>query len=268
MSNGAAARRDGNAGRGPSPVTPKSHRGRINAPASAPQRPSPPGSRTLADFGMVSCAAVIESTWSTVGGHCPFTGPSCTLPCIGGTPSEPAACGLDFYCHSDGTVYGLATRNALLYRGSPRDTDAEVESAFEAWIVEHEAELGLDPGLERAHLGLNRVPGVRSPEGPLTIQRFSQTYRGFPVLAPDGVVTLVYGPEGAISVSGAIIDNRTPYTHEAMQASATKAELSILRHAGVSAAIPRHRSPASPWSGRQAWFRWMPRRPRCSTPCG
>jgi hypothetical protein len=167
----------------------------------------------------------------------PFTGASCELPCIGGTASIPGACGLDSYCHSNGAVYGLAARNAILYHGAPDDTDTGVEGAFKGWIIDHELELGLEPELEREHIELRYVPHSRSSAGPLTLHRFSQTYRGFPVLAPDGVVTLVHGPQGAISISGAIIDNRTPYAHASMQASAATAEHSILHHASAHAHV-------------------------------
>jgi hypothetical protein len=127
----------------------------------------------------------------------PFTGATCELPCLDTSGEATAACGLDVYCHSDGTVYGLATRNAVLYR---------------------------------------------SAAGPLTIFRFSQTYDGLPVLAPDGIVTLVYGPQGAISASGAIVGNRVEYEHRHRQASEAKASRNrhrMLQDAVL--AVPRRR---------------------------
>lgn len=161
----------------------------------------------------------------------PFTGPSCTLPCTGS--GEPSSCGLASYCHADGTVYGLSTRGALLYPGSPRDDESAVEATFVAWIVAHEAELGLEPGLEPADIELHRSSGPPVHEGPLTIYRFSQTHHGLPVLPPDDIITLVYGPDGPISVSGAIIDKRTPYAHADARATATRAQRSILQHAAA-----------------------------------
>lgn len=161
---------------------------------------------------------------------------TCTLPCLGESPSNASACGLDAYCHSDGTLYGLSTRNAVLWLGSPHESDAAIEAAFEEWISGHEAELGLDSGLEPGDLELQRAPDFRSTAGPLHLFRFAQSHRGFPVLAPDGMVTLVYGPQGAISLSGAIIDGRTRYANEDVQASAAQAEQSMLWHARAHSA--------------------------------
>jgi MYXO-CTERM domain-containing protein len=168
----------------------------------------------------------------------PFTGATCELPCLNTSGEATAACGLDVYCHSDGTVYGLATRNAVLYHGGPEDDEPIVESSFEGWIVGHAADLGLEAGLEPANLELHRHEGFRSAAGPLTIFRFSQTYRGMPVLLPDGIVTLVYGPQGAISTTGAIVDNRVEYEHWHRQASQPRAEQSILRHASAQTGMP------------------------------
>jgi hypothetical protein len=168
----------------------------------------------------------------------PFTGATCELPCLDTSGEATAACGLDVYCHSDGTVYGLATRNAVLYRAAPDDDEPVVQTDFEGWIVGHAADLGLEAGLEPSNLELHRLEGFRSAAGPLTIFRFSQTYDGLPVLAPDGIVTLVYGPQGAISASGAIVDNRVEYEHRHRQASEAKAKHSILKHASAQEGVP------------------------------
>jgi MYXO-CTERM domain-containing protein len=168
-----------------------------------------------------------------------FTGASCDLPCSGPAGEVTATqCGLDVYCHSNGSVYGLATRNAVLYRGAPDDDEPVVESDFEAWIVGHAADVGLEAGLAPSNLELHRLEGFRSAAGPLTIFRFSQTYDGLPVLAPDGIVTLVYGPQGAISASGAIVDNRVEYEHRHRQASEAKAKKSILKHTSAQEGVP------------------------------
>jgi hypothetical protein len=145
---------------------------------------------------------------------------------------------LEVTCHSDGRVYGLSTRNALLYAASTGAVDSAIEADFEAWIAEHPAELGLSAGLSIDDIGLSRMPNFRSSAGPLTIFRFAQTYRGLPVLAPDGIVTLVYGPRGAIAVTGAVIDGRTPYDHHAVQASAEEAMRSLLVHASEQSGVP------------------------------
>jgi hypothetical protein len=181
----------------------------------------------------VGCAGTPVSTCDG-----PFTGANCDLPCLGTSGQVAPECGLDVYCHSDGTVYGIATRNAVFYRAGPDDDQPVVESDFEQWIVGHAADLGLEAGLQLSNLELHRLEGFRSAAGPLTIFRFSQTYDGWPVLAPDGIVTLVYGPRGAISASGAIVDNRVEYRHRVRQAPQAKAEKSILAHASAGEGVP------------------------------
>ncbi|MCX4246747.1 hypothetical protein [Paraliomyxa miuraensis] len=167
----------------------------------------------------------------------PFTGASCDLPCALAPPGlPPRECGVDRYCHSDGSTYGLAARNAVLYPASPDEPDEAVQANLEAWIVEHPADLGLEAGLTADDLELHRMNDFRSSAGALTIFRFGQTYRGIPVLAPDGIVTVVYGPQGAISITGAIIDGRTPYEHADAQVHAAKAIDSILAHADAQIA--------------------------------
>jgi hypothetical protein len=130
-------------------------------------------------------------------------------------------------------AYGLSTRNALLYAASADESDTAVEADFEAWIVEHPADLGLSAGLSVDDLELHRLGDFRSSAGPLTIYRFAQTYHGVPVLAPDGIVTVVHGPRGAVSVTGAIIDGRTPYEHRDARAGEAKAVRSMLVHASA-----------------------------------
>lgn len=163
----------------------------------------------------------------------------------GGGGGEPTAAlgsspDLDVHRHSDGRVYGLSARRAVLFPGSPTASDATIEAGLVAWIVTHEAELGLAAGLEPEHVELHRAPGFRSTAGALAIFRFVQTYRGLPILGPDGVVTLVLGPRGAVSLSGAIVDGRTSYAHADARASASAAaaERAMRWHAGAIAGLP------------------------------
>lgn len=145
---------------------------------------------------------------------------------------------MELVCHSDGRIYGLSTRNALLYFASPEDPDTVVEADFETWIALHPAELGLSTGLSIEDIELHRLHDFRSSAGPLTILRFAQTYHGLPVLAPDGIVTLVYGPQGAVAVTGAVVDGRTPYAHVDVQAPADHAVRSLLAHASAHSGVP------------------------------
>lgn len=168
----------------------------------------------------------------------PFTGATCDLPCLGVANDPTPACGVDVHCHSDGSVYGVATRNALLYAGAPDDPPEIIQADLEEWIVAHTADLSLAPGLERTHLGLQPLAASRSTAGALAIFRFAQTYDGKPVLAPDGLVTVVYGPQGAVSMTGAIIDARVPYTHRDHQATQGRAEVAMLHHASAHLGIP------------------------------
>jgi hypothetical protein len=163
-----------------------------------------------------------------------FTGAACDLPCRDGA----AECGIDRTCHSDGATYGLSVRNAILYAASPEDPDEVVHADFEAWIVEHAADIGLDAGLSVDDVELTRLENFRSSAGPLTLFRFAQTYHGLPVLAPDGIVTLVYAPRGAVAVTGAIIDGRTPYAHREVQAPEAQAVRSMLVHASARSGVP------------------------------
>jgi hypothetical protein len=165
-----------------------------------------------------------------------FTGATCDLPCTGKV--GPSACGLRRTCHSDGSTYGLSTRNTVLYPASPEDADAAVEADFEAWIAEHPADLGLPTGFSVGDVELHRLGDFRSSAGPLTIFRFTQTYHGMPVLAPDGIVTLVYGPKGAVAMTGAIIDGRASYDHRQVQATAAHAVRSMLAHASAYSGVP------------------------------
>lgn len=168
----------------------------------------------------------------------PFTGATCDLPCLGAANDPAPDCGVDVHCHSDGSVYGFATRNALLYAGAPDDPPEIIQADLEGWIVAHTADLSLAPGLARADLGLQPLAAFRSTAGALTIFRFAQTYDGKPVLAPDGLVTVVYGPQGAVSMTGAIIDARVPYTHRDHQATQGRAEVAMLHHASAHLGIP------------------------------
>ena len=167
----------------------------------------------------------------------PFTGASCNLPCLTGT-TQTATCGIDRYCHSDGTTYGLATRNAVLFPLASDDSEQTVHAAFEAWIHDHPADLGLAAGISPDDLDLQPLPHARSTAGPFTLHRFAQRIHGVPVLAPDGIVTLVQGPQGAIAITGAILDGRTPYDHTDVHATAARAERSMLAHARAHPGVP------------------------------
>lgn len=176
-----------------------------------------------------------------------FTGPSCTLPCSPASPGSdvPASCTFDLYCHGDGSVYGVAGVGAVLHPGSPESSDDEALAALVAFITTHEEDLGLAPGLEPHDLGLLPVgPAERS--GGLGIRRFAQTYRTRPVLPPDGLVQVVYGPAGAIGLTGRIIDGRQDYAHHDAQASASLVADSVRHHAHVRTGVPLAELEADP----------------------
>lgn len=173
--------------------------------------------------------------------ECPggLTGPSCTLPCSPTSPgsNEPTtACSFDLYCHGDGSVYGLAAMGAALYPGTP-ESPSEALAALVAFVTTHESDLGVAPGLEPQDLGLVSVPGSGQRMGGLRIHRFSQTYRGRPVLPPDDLVQVVYGPAGAIQLSGQIIDGRIDYEHHDQHARPQLVADSIRHHAHVRSSV-------------------------------
>ncbi|MCX4239341.1 hypothetical protein [Paraliomyxa miuraensis] len=120
----------------------------------------------------------------------PFTGAACDLPCALAPPGlPPLECGVDRHCHSDGSTYGLAARNAVLYPASPDDPDEAVQANLEAWIVEHPADLGLEAGLTADELELHRMSDFRSSAGVLAdAQR--------PALRPHAAVRLRLGGKG------------------------------------------------------------------------
>ena len=165
----------------------------------------------------------------------PFTGSACDLPCTPGASS--LACSLERTCHSDGRTYGLSARNTLLYPASPEDTDAAIATDFETWLVEHPEDVGLAAGSSTDHIELHPL-GTRSTAGPLTIFRFAQTYHGLPVLAPDGIVTLIHGPHGAVAFTGAIVDGRTHYAHDDTRASSDAAVRAMLVHDSARSGVP------------------------------
>lgn len=164
-----------------------------------------------------------------------LTGPSCDLPCSPTSPGPnvPVGCSFELYCHGDGSVYGLAARSALLYPGSPHAAADEALAALVAFVTTHEEDLGLAPGLEPHDLGLAPAPGFAQRMGGLVVHRFTQTYRSRPVLPPDDLVQVVYGPEGAIQLTGQIIDGRQSYAHHDQHAREPLVEGSIRHHAHV-----------------------------------
>jgi hypothetical protein len=171
------------------------------------------------------------------------TGPSCTLPCAAPPPNPggpaTAECGFELYCHGDGSVYGLAAINAYLYEGAPEGSASAMRSELVGWITTHEEDLGLAPGLDDDDIGLIPAEGPSQRMGGLTISRFTQTYRGLPVLAPDDLVQVVHNHAGAVQISGRIVDGRIAYEDfEEPRASARHAVEAIRYHAHVQAQVP------------------------------
>lgn len=169
------------------------------------------------------------------------TGPACDLPCSQTSPGPdvPVDCSFELYCHGDGSVYGLAAEGALLYPGLPDASSDEALAALVAFITTHEEDLGLLPGLEPHDLGLAPAPGPAQRMGGLVVHRFTQTYRSLPVLPPDDLVQVVYGPAGAIQLTGQIIDGRQNYAHHDQQAGEPWVVDSIRHHAHVRTGVPR-----------------------------
>ena len=174
--------------------------------------------------------------------QCPdgLTGPSCTLTCSTPSPDPnvPVDCSFELYCHGDGSVYGLAAQGALLYPGSPDASDGEALAALVAFITTHEEDLGLAPGIEPEHLGLVPVPGPTQHSGGLAIRRFTQTWRSRPVLPPDDLVQVVYGPAGAVRITGQIVDGRREHDESHEPANEALVTSSARHHAHVRTGLP------------------------------
>lgn len=106
------------------------------------------------------------------------------------------------------------------------------------FITQHTNSLGLASGLTAEDLGLTPGPLFRADAGNLTLYRFTQTYRGFPVFGPDRLVTFVANNRGVVAMRGAILDARVAYLHVESQASKALAQSSALTHASQLANIP------------------------------
>ncbi len=171
----------------------------------------------------------------------PYTGPSCTLPCDvpgAGDPDDtgvpldpPDDCGFELYCHSDGSVYGLSTKKSFLWQGSPSASNKVIENTVKQWTIHHEEDLGLAPNLSLTDIDLRAGGNFRSRDGSLTVFRFSQYYKNIRVLDPDGQVIVTYTPDGAVSISGKIVDRRSIYANTPPnRAAPQKAGYSIRHH--------------------------------------
>ena len=68
--------------------------------------------------------------------------------------------------------------------------------------------LVLRPGLS--------LPEFRAASGGLTILRYRQSYRGFPVFGLDGVVRLIANSRGVIGMRGSLIDARIEFKFAAI----------------------------------------------------
>lgn len=172
---------------------------------------------------------------------CPggFTGASCNIECVPGVTD----CSLHYYCHADGRVFGLGTSGTYLFlHAGPSPTSEDVRTQLEAWVANHEVDLGLPDGLDPMDLRIEvSDPAVASP-GLLDLYRFHQYYDadGQPALVVgDGsMITVESNALGVLAVKGTIIDPRVPYAHSVTQASETQAISSIQRHVALRLGVP------------------------------
>lgn len=151
-----------------------------------------------------------------------WTGPACDLACRPGHPCDFAQ-----YCHSWGGTYGLSTFGTYLFALDPAWSSWLVTPRFLAFIVAHPASLGLAADISPLYLGLRPLVPFRSTDGGLTILKYQQSYRGFRVFGPDGVVRLIANRHGVIGVRGALVDHRLAYKFMDEQPSQATAEILI-----------------------------------------
>jgi hypothetical protein len=161
------------------------------------------------------------------------TGPACDIPCLPGTP-----CDYDLICHSWGDTYGISVYGAYLFRYDPSWPDWLLQELPGMFVTQHPRSFGLSLDLAPTDLELRPAPLFRASAGKLTLYRFTQSYRGFPVFGPDRLVTVVANPQGAVAMRGAIVDRRVPYLHAEHPASKSLAASSALLHAARFTGIP------------------------------
>ena len=162
------------------------------------------------------------------------TGPTCSWACFQGETD----CGFSQVCHADGRVAGLSTSRAFMFALNPTDNDRAAQSAFINWILGHPGDLGLASGLQVGDLGLRSDSPFRNQHDWLTFFRFRQEYRGYPVHGPDGVVLLETHPQGAVSLSGSIVDGRPTYDGLSSSSTAFDAEYAARMHVAAETGIP------------------------------
>ncbi len=98
---------------------------------------------------------------------------------------------------------------------------------FLDFISAHPASLGLAADISPSHLSLRPLAEFRAASGGLTILRYRQSYRGFPVFGLDGVVRLIANSRGVIGMRGSLIDARIEFKFAAEQQPQQTAELVI-----------------------------------------
>lgn len=154
-----------------------------------------------------------------------MTGPACDIPCLTGD-----SCGYELICHSWDATYGISVYGAYLFPlapGWPEWLAAKLPLLF---ATQHEDSLNLAADLTVTDIGLTPAPLFRTSAGKLTLYRYTQSYRGFPIFGPDRLVTVVTNYQGAVAIRGSIIDGRESYLHSETQASKILAESSVRFH--------------------------------------
>lgn len=148
---------------------------------------------------------------------------ACDAPCDSG-----ASCCIERFVHGNGASVGW------IRRGSPMFTVEEPEDAsamlanLQRWICEQPRRAGLSAAMADTGplAGLAVASGPPRRHRSLVLHRFTQVYRGVPVVGAGELVTVTVAPGyGAIGVSGAIVDARDTYDgwDAAISAQAVKA---------------------------------------------
>ncbi|MCX4244405.1 hypothetical protein [Paraliomyxa miuraensis] len=131
-------------------------------------------------------------------------------------------------------MYGLAAIGAQLFESAslatPEDSAEVIAAELVTWITEHEQDLGLPPGLDDSHVELIPADGFVQRMGGLTILRFVQRHRSWPLLPPHDLVQVVVAGTRAVQLTGRIVDGRVDYEDEAAQAHERLALGSIRQH--------------------------------------
>jgi hypothetical protein len=128
--------------------------------------------------------------------------------------SPGASCCTERFVHGSGASVGWTRRGAAMFSVADAADTSAVLAEFKQWIADAPTRADLSAAMPNTSALAGLVPGSVPPRhhGSLVLHRFTQTYRGLPVVGAGEHVSVTVAPgHGAVSVSGAIVDARDAY---------------------------------------------------------